>query len=162
MSIFGTRSTEVVNTLHPDLKKVMELAIKRTVVDFGLHEGARTVETQQKYYDDGKSRVNPSSYPNKEELAKKGKHITIPGHSVYGLSRAVDLHATEKHNGKSLAWDDVHLAMIAGVVISCAKELLEKGEITHTVRWGGDWDSDGVIALDHKLKDLPHFELMGI
>ena len=162
MSVFGSTSKKVLDTLHPDLVKILELAIKRSPVDFGLHAGARTVEKQQEYYDTGKSRVNPKAYPSEEDLAKKGKHITIPGHPVYGLSRAVDLHVSEKHNGKSLAWDDTHLAMVAGVIVSCAKELLEKSEVTHKIRWGGDWSMDGVIALDQKLKDLPHFELLGI
>ena len=157
---YGSKSNEQLLTCHKDLQKVFNLVIKRTAVDFGIHEGGRTVAKQQEYFDDGKSRVNPSSYPSEEALAKKGNHIVIEGHEIYGKSRALDLHVTERFNGKSLAWDDVHLAMVAGVVISCAQELYEKGEIEHLIRWGGNWDSDGIIALDQRLKDMPHFELI--
>lgn len=160
MNRFGSRSLNVLKGLHPDLRKVMELAIQRSNVDFGLHEGARTVETQQEYFDNGKSKVNPKAYSSVEELAEKGKHIVIAGHPQYEYSRAVDLHSAESHNGKSLAWDTVHLSFIAGVITSCAKELYEKGEITHIVRWGLDWDRDGVIGLDQALDDGPHFELI--
>ena len=160
MATFGKRSNEIKSTLHHDLSRVLDLAIDRSPVDFGLHDGARLVETQQKYFNDGKSRIDPSSYPNIEDLAIKAKHIVIEGHPVFGKSRAVDLHASENHNGNSLAWDDIHISMIAGVIVSCAKELFDAGEISHLIRWGGDWDSDGVIALDQRLKDFPHFELI--
>ena len=160
MNNFGGRSKAVLSTLHKDLQKILLLALSRSNVDFGLHEGARTIETQQQYYNEGKSRINPSEYPSPEALAEKAKHIVVNGSGMYELSRAVDLHAAEKYEGKSLAWDDTHLSYIAGVIVSCGKELYTKGEISHLVRWGGDWDNDGVIALDHRLKDLPHFELV--
>ena len=37
--------------------------------------------------------------------------------------------------------------------------LWEKGLIDHVIRWGGNWDSDGVIIRDQGFDDLVHFEL---
>jgi len=160
MNKFGTRSLKVQGTLHADLVKITNLMITRTKVDVGLHQGARTIEEQREYHRNGKSNVNPDAYSSLEELAEKGKHITIAGHPKYGKSRAVDLHIAEKYQGKGLTWDMIHLSYVAGVMISCAQELYDKGEITHLLRWGCDWDSDGIIALDQKLDDGPHFELI--
>lgn len=156
---FGDRSINNLATCHEDLQAVMHLAIKRTAVDFGIHDGGRTMAKQQEYFNQGASRINPQAYESKEALAKRAKHIIIEGHPLYGKSRAADIHVSRKFNGKSLAWDDVHLAYIAGVITSCAQELKAAGEINHIVKWGGDWDTDGIIALDQSLKDLPHFQL---
>ena len=160
MNVLGKRSIAERDTCHADLQKVIDLAIKRSDVDFGLHQGARTVSEQQTYFDNGKSGINPKKYSTTEDLCRVAKHIVIPGHPKYGKSRAIDLHCSEKYNGKSYTWDGNHLSYIAGVFTSCAKELYEKGEISHIVRWGGDWDSDGIIGYDHKLKDFPHLELI--
>lgn len=157
---YGRRSLAVIETLHPDLQKICHLAIKRSYSDISLHEGARLVSEQQEYFDNGKSKINPKDYPSIESLAEKAKHIVIPNHPDFDKSRALDFHVAEKYKGKSLAWNDTHLAYIAGVFISCAQELYEKGEITHILRWGGDWDSDGIIGLDHTLRDFPHLELI--
>ena len=62
MYVFGTRSREQLNTCHQDLVRIMELAIKITNVDFGIHQGARTIEQQQEYYNNGKSKINPKKY----------------------------------------------------------------------------------------------------
>lgn len=160
MNVYGSRSKAVLETLHPDLQKIMNLAIQRSYTDFGLHEGGRTVEKQLEYYQNGKSRIDPRKYPTIYALAEAAKHIIIPESEEYSKSRAVDIHIAERYNTKKLTWDNVHFARVAGVIESCAQELYEKGEISHLVRWGNDWDSDGVIGLDHKLKDSPHIELV--
>ena len=160
MNVYGKRSIEVKEQAHIDLQKVLDLMIVRSNVDVGLHQSSRTVDEQREYFNEGKSRINPDAYSSLEELCEKAKHITIPNHPKYGKARAVDLHIAEKYKGKSLTWDMIHLSYVAGVMISCAKELYEKGEITHLVRWGGDWNSNGVLLLDQKLKDGPHFELI--
>ncbi|MDX5586542.1 MAG: hypothetical protein QNK20_16770 [Aureibaculum sp.] len=160
MSNFSDKSYKVLLTLHPDLQKIMILSLQRSCVDFGLHEGARTVPVQQAYYMQGKSSINPANYEDYRDLAKVAKHIVLPDVVEFSKSRAVDLHSSESYNGKSLAWDTNHLSYIAGIIQACAKELYNKGEIRHIIRWGGDWDSDGVIGFDHKLKDFPHHELI--
>ena len=160
MNEFSQSSKDKIDTCHKDLQKILYLAIQRSHVDFGIIQGARTVEEQQEYFDKGNSKINPKSYPDLRALAKKAKHIVIEGDEYYGLSRAVDVKVAEKHDGEWLTFSVTHLSYIAGVMISCAYELYEKAEITHLLRWGGDWDSYGVIALDQKLDDYPHVELI--
>ena len=35
-----------------------------------------------------------------------------------------------------------------------------EGKITHKLRWGGNWNGDGLIVEGQSLVDLPHFELI--
>lgn len=158
---FGSRSRKELDTCHPDLIKIAELAIKRTPIDFGIHQGGRTVEQQRKYFREGKSSINPDAYSSVESLAQRAKHVTIPGNDKYGVSRAFDFHIASKYEAKSLTWDDLHMGIVIGVIWSCADELYDYGEISHRIRSGGDWDRDGVFVYDHKLKDLPHIEIIG-
>lgn len=149
MSIFGKKSSAKLSTCHRDLQTILRVAIKNCPVDFGVHEGQRSDEKQLEYFLSGASRIDPRI----PEQKAKGKHLCEP-------SEAADIHVAEKHNGKSLAWDDVHLGFLGGYLISTSHHLYKQGEVNHVLRWGGDWDNDGVIALDQRLKDLPHFELI--
>lgn len=40
-----------------------------------------------------------------------------------------------------------------------AQKLKEEGKMSHSVRYGGDWDSDKDID-DQNFRDLVHFELI--
>ncbi|GAF68680.1 unnamed protein product, partial [marine sediment metagenome] len=119
----------------------------RTPVDFGISEGHRSLERQKELYDQGKSKI--------DGINKKGKHN-------YSPSLAIDLYAyhPDIEVRKKLAYDVPTLCIIAGVIISCADELKAKGDIKHSIRWGGNWDNDGVILYDQSFDDLPHFELV--
>ncbi len=149
MPQFGQSSSGNLSTCHRDLQKIHRTAIKNIPVDYSIHEGHRTFSKQLEYFLDGKSRIDPRV----ESLKEKGKHLKNP-------SEATDMHIAENHLGKSLAWDNIHLAFVAGYLIRVAQELYEKGETEYVLRWGGDWDGDGVIRLDHQLKDMPHLELV--
>lgn len=149
MSAFGKKSTTELSTCHRDMQVINRVGIKDCPVDYGIHEGHRTEEKQLEYFLAGDSRIDPRV----PELKAKGKHLSSP-------SMAIDIHVSENHKGKSLAWDDVHLSFVAGYLIRVSHELWEKGEIEHVLRWGGDWDSDGIIAIDQNLKDMPHLELV--
>ena len=159
---FGSRSKEILETCHIDLKLIHNTAISQCPVDYGLHAGERTIEEQQKYFDEGASRINPKSYPSEEDLAKVAKHITIPGHPDYDKSRATDHHISTKYGDKPLTWNEIHLAFTAGYLIRVSHELYSSGKVKHILRWGGDWDSDGVIGLDQTLQDMPHLELIKV
>jgi len=87
---WSTRSRAVLDTLHPDLQKIMNLAIQRTTVDMVLVEGARTIASQRAYFKDGLSKINPDSYESETALCKVAKHITITEHPLYEYARAVD------------------------------------------------------------------------
>lgn len=146
---FGNRSKNCLKTVHPDLRKIHQYAISRCPVDYGIHEGQRSFEKQLEYFLGGKSRIDPRI----PELKEKGKHLRTP-------AEATDMHVAEKYGNHSLTWNEVHLSFIAGYLIAVSHLLYERGEIEHVLRWGGDWDSDGVIALDQSLKDMPHVELV--
>lgn len=139
---FGRNSVIKLSSCHEDLQKIMYVAIDRSMVDFGISEGKRSLARQHELYKKGLSRI--------DGVNRTGKHNLNP-------SMAVDIYAFVNGKGN---WDDAHLGYLAGIILRVAEELLEEGEISHRVRWGGDWDMDGVIALDHNLKDLPHFELI--
>lgn len=143
---FGKRSLDLLATCHSDLQSIAKLAISRSDVDFGISEGHRTIERQKELFDQGKSKI--------DGVSKKGKHNHYP-------SMAFDIYAyhPDAATRSKLAYDVPTLSYIAGVITSCAKELLDAREISHGLRWGGNWDSDGVILHDQSFDDLPHFEL---
>lgn len=153
MPKYGHTSNTNLSTCHRDLQLIFRTGIRHCPVDFGIHEGNRTDKKQLEYFENGKSRIDPRI----PEQRAKGKHLKSP-------SEALDFHIAEKHIGAGetikLTWDDIHLSFVAGYMMAISHQLYEQGKIQHVLRWGGDWDSDGVIALDHKLKDFPHMELI--
>ena len=144
---FGKNSAKKLSTCHIDLQRIMNLAISRSKVDFGISEGHRTVERQKELYDQGKSKI--------DGISKLGKHN-------YNPSLAVDIYCyhSDRETRSKIAYSKSHLAYIAGIVDTVAQELYNKGEITHKIRWGGNWDNDGVIDFDQSFDDFPHFELI--
>ena len=65
---FGKTSEYNLNTLHFALQLVAREALAMGLMDFSITEGHRDKELQNKYYDEGKSRLK---YPD-------GKHNKIP------------------------------------------------------------------------------------
>lgn len=107
--VFGSVSKKRLEGVHPDLVKVMELAIKRSPVDFSIIEGMRTLATQKKYLAAGATTTLNS------------RHLT--GH-------AIDI--APYVNGK-IRWDWPLYHKIAPVIKEAAKEL------GVPIEWGGDW-----------------------
>jgi len=105
------RSLSRLEGVHPDLVKVVMLAITLTDVDFGVTEGLRTVERQRVLKSAGASQTMNS------------RHIT--GH-------AVDLVA---YIGAGISWDWPLYYKIADAMKRAAQSL----EIPMV--WGGDWKS---------------------
>jgi peptidoglycan L-alanyl-D-glutamate endopeptidase CwlK len=133
MPRFGTRSTTVLETLHPALRRVLTAAIK--VRDFTLIEGYRGRDEQEEYFRTGKTTLHfPDSLHNEHP------------------SRAVDLapwYAEAPH----VRWDATEAfyslaGFIQGLAVGHGVEL----------RSGGDWDRDGDHR-DQSFHDLPHLEL---
>jgi len=152
---FSNNSATKLATCHEDIQKVFNLVISRSNVDFGIAEGYRTVEKQQSYYAIGRTiQLHRSTITNVDGIVKKGKHN-------YNPSKAIDIYVwhDDTNTRKKISYDGMHLAYIAGLVDSCSKELKDKGEITHNITWGGNWDSDGIIIFDQNLDDMPHFEI---
>lgn len=145
MYSFGARSLKRLNTCHPDLVLIAEAAISASEVDFGISEGYRTIEKQQEYFKNGTSRI--------DGIKKLGPHN-------YPESRAFDIYIYHPIQ-KQLAYDPEHLTYVAGVIMTCAKYLRQNRTVKNNLRWGGNWDSDGILLLDQKLFDRPHFEIYG-
>lgn len=142
MNKFSNTSLERLRTCDERIQQVFQLAIKRSAVDFGISEGHRSVERQQELY--AKGRTEPGDIVTYVDgINKKSKHNYQP-------SEGVDIFIWV---GK-VSYDQKHLCYVAGVIMSCAKEL----EVP--LRWGGNWDSDGVIISDQNFIDLPHFEII--
>lgn len=147
---FGTKSKERLNTCHPDMIKIMNLALKFSPVDFSITFGHRTVAEQRRLYAKGRTTAG-SIVTNCDGIRKKSDHNEFP-------SRVVDVHAYTPTN-KKMTFDHRTLSVIAGCVFSACAVLVERKEINPKsfIKWGGDWDRDGIIVVDQKLVDLPHF-----
>lgn len=143
---FSKTSFDRLKTCHPYIQKVMLKAIELSDIDFGIAQGARTIEQQRQYFKDGKSKINPDAYTS-IQLPHKAKHIV---NEVFPLSGAVDVYAWV--NGQA-SWETKDLTYIAGVIKAV------DGMNEDKLRWGGNWDNDGVIIDDQKFQDLPHHEL---
>lgn len=143
---YGAASLKKLNTCHPDLIAVAMLVISRSKVDIGITEGHRSLTRQKLLFDQGKSKI--------DGISRKGKHNVKP-------SEALDfyIYHPDLVTRRRLAYDTNHLCYIAGLFDSCAEELYDAGKISHLIRWGGNWDQDGVIAYDQSFDDMPHVEL---
>lgn len=139
---FGKTSKERLSTCHADIQLIMNEAIKITNVDFGIAEGYRNIEKQQQYFKEGKSKI--------DGVNKKGKHNYTP-------SLAVDIYPYFDNGAK---WDNEHLSYLSGIIHAVSEILFASGKTTHKVRWGGNWDMDGIILIDQSFDDRPHFELV--
>lgn len=108
---FGERSEKNLVGVHPDLVKVMRLAIEQTTVDFAITEGLRTKERQKELFDQKKSRTMNS------------RHLT--GH-------AVDVMAYVDGKG-SWMWD------LYEVINKAVQDAAD--ELKVSIVWGGSWVS---------------------
>jgi len=144
---FGVRSLIRLRGVHPDLVRVVKLALELSEIDFTVLEGVRTIERQKELVAAGASRTMNS------------RHLT--GH-------AVDLGAMV---GGQVRWDWPLYHEIARAMKQAAKEL------GVDLEWGGVWDktlnslsddlekevSDYVIRMKKKGKkaflDGPHFNI---
>ena len=81
---------------------------------------------------------------------KRSNHQIKPGEE---FGRALDFYAYV--NGKA-SWESHHLSMVAAVILSTAQRLLEEGQVTIELRWGGTFGSDCLDGWDK-----PHIEIYG-
>ena len=144
---FGNRSRSRLDTCHPDMVMIMEEVIK--LYDFSVLEGLRPLEKQQEYFETGRSKL--------DGVNKKSKHQDDGS----GKSRAIDImpykKGTNAFSGQEK--DQRRFYYLAGLVKATAERLKQEGKISHSIRWGGDWDGDDVYT-DQNFDDLPHFELV--
>jgi len=135
MPKFSQESFSKLSTCHPDLQALFYEVVKH--FDCTVLEGYRNQEAQDRAYADGATQLQ---WP-------KGKHNHSP-------SNAVDVapFPVQWANFKRFYW-------FAGFVLGIAQKLKEEGKMSHSVRFGGDWNRDDNIDNEH-LRDLVHFELV--
>jgi peptidoglycan L-alanyl-D-glutamate endopeptidase CwlK len=147
---FGSSSTAQLDTLHPDLRRVLERAIQ--LVDFSVTEGRRSIQTQIVYLRRGVTRTIDSRHIPRDEDGE---------YKPDGLSEAADLTPWQPGvNPWPLPGDPEGVVrkkvsrfyFLQGVLYAVA---CEEGV---DVRLGVDWDSD-LDFFDQTFDDLGHIEL---
>ena len=149
----SSRSLGKLEGVNPLLVDTVKRAIELTKVDFGVIFGVRSLETQKKLYESGRSQT------------MKSKHLIQPD----GTAHAVDLMA---YDGSDPSWEIVMYDDIADAMKAAAKESGAK------IRWGAAWTVDNIAEWDNSMQeamndyidirrksgrtpfiDGPHFEL---
>ena len=143
------RSLDRLNGVKPELVEVVKRAIEISTIDFGVTEGLRTLETQKRYVETGKSQTMES------------KHLT--GH-------AVDLVA---YIDGQVSWE---LNVYDNIADAMKQAAIEKNV---AMRWGAAWNVSDIrmwrgtmeeamnFYIDERRKqnkrpfiDGPHFEMV--
>lgn len=133
---FSERSKKNLEGLHPTLKKLMQLSIGNSPIDFTVVHGVRTAEEQKALYEQGRT-VPGSIVTNFDGYTKQSNHQIKED----GFGYAVDIYPfvdgkVQVNDAKSLIRISEHIKAVArlnGIKIE----------------WGGDWT----------MRDYPHFEL---
>lgn len=135
MPKFSQESFSKLSTCHIDLRTIFFEVIK--YFDCTILEGYRDEADQEADFKAGKTQLH---WPN-------GRHNSRP-------SLAVDVapYPVEFNHPNRFYW-------FAGYVMATAEQLKQQGKITHSLRYGGDWNSNKEID-DQTFDDLVHFELV--
>ena len=143
MPKFGRKSREHLETCHPDLQTLFNTVVEK--VDCSVTCGYRNKEDQDKAVASGNSKA---VYP-------EGKHNSNPSTAIDVYPYPIDFKDLDR-----FYW-------LGGWVMAKAEILRNVGEITHKIRWGGNWKglNNGKIDFSYNrrkdvLNDLPHFELI--
>ncbi len=134
---FGARSE--VNLLGVDLGLVRatRYALDICDVDFAVVEGVRSIDRHRKLYAQGRTEPGPI--------------VTWTQHSKHCDGLAVDLVPINPETGKA-DW-----GYSAGFSAIAKSMLIAGDECDVVIRWGRDWDRDGIIG-EKGETDSPHFE----
>ena len=124
----SSRSLGKLEGVNPLLVDTVKRAIELTKVDFGVIYGVRSLETQKKLYESGRSQT------------MKSKHLIQPD----GTAHAVDLMA---YDGSEPSWEIVMYDDIADAMKAAAKETGAK------IRWGAAWTLDNIADWDSPMQD---------
>ena len=129
MPKFGKNSKKQLLTCDYRLQQVFEEVIKK--VDFSVLEGHRDERTQDRLFEEGKTKVR---YP-------KGRHNAEPSRAVDVVPYPVDWEDRERFH------------LFSGFVLGVAYRM------GISLRWGGDWNQNFEVD-DNNFDDFPHFELV--
>ena len=146
MFYLSNSSKEKYDTLHKDLRLIIDEALKYSTIDFGLSEGHRPPEKQFEYFKKGRKEVGgewvivdkSKVVTYKDGYNKKGKHNYNPSLAVDVVPYPID-------------WKDIkRFIEFANYVKGVADMLFAYGAIDNRIEWGGNWKS---------FKDYPHFQI---
>ena len=120
--------------------------------------GRRDRDAQTQAFDDEKSKVRwPDSMHNVDPANPR-----CPEHP--DRSMAFDIAEYHSDVPGHIAWNNkLEMWSNAVLILDVARDLKRRGLITHDLRWGGDWDGDGVpvfLDSDEEFWDAVHFELV--
>lgn len=155
---WGRESREVLDQLHPDLRRVVERV--RDHRDLAVREGYRGELAQNTKQLNGRSRARwgqsahnyrpvlachllPWPVDDYYELVVRGQEIV-----QHSAQRAMTLRPVDSRSLR--AWAEIH--RFGAEVVTIGREL------GIAVAHGGDWDGDGNLR-DQTFDDLFHFEL---
>jgi len=135
MPKFSQESFSKLSTCHEDLQVLFFEVIKS--FDCMVLEGHRNQVEQDLAFEEKRSQLQ---WPN-------GKHNSQP-------SMAVDVapYPINFANTKREYW-------FGGYVMGIAQRLKDEGKMSHSVKFGGDWNRDDNID-NETFRDLNHFELV--
>jgi len=134
--VLDERSEKRLEGVNPTLVSIVRRAAKRLPFSLFVVEGLRTKERQAALYAQGRTKPGP-----KVTWTMNSKHID---------GKAVDL--APLIDG-AIDWKDLKkFDQIAAAMIEAGKE------VGVLVRWGADWDMDG-LPRERGESDSPHFEI---
>lgn len=136
---FSSKSLDSLVGVHPELVDIVHDVMALQVMDFSVIEGLRSIEQQEIYVQQGRSRTMNS---------KHLKQDTGYSHAIDLYPYPIDMKLVNRGDMREIS----RFGMLAGLMLSCAKQ---RGI---TLTWGADWDRDGVV-LDHTFYDAPHFQI---
>jgi len=138
------RSLSRLDGIHPDLILIILESIKVSPIDFGIPKdgGVRTTERQKAMF------LDPDIKTNCDGVKFLSNH-QIPDGEQYG--KAFDIYG---YINGAASWDEGHLDIIAGAILSTAKRLFREDRIDFELTWGGQFSSD-----NFKGWDKCHFEI---
>ncbi len=138
---YGRASGNKLATCCNELIITANRALEISPYDITIIHGWRSEEVQNALFD---RHASQKRWPDSKHNA------TSPAGSA--ASEAIDFAPWV--NG-TINWDDTDIfCVIAGCFLAAAKE---KG---YTLRWGGDWDGDGMSKGDQTFFDYGHVEII--
>jgi peptidoglycan LD-endopeptidase CwlK len=136
MAMFSDESRSKLSTCHIDLQVIFFEVIKH--FDCTVLEGHRNEIEQNRAFERGRSKLK---WP-------LGKHNSSPA-----LAVDVAPHPINWDNRSQFLW-------FGGFVLGIVEGLKIQQKITHSVRWGGDWNCNFDVTDEKGLSDLCHFEII--
>lgn len=147
-------------TLHIDLRRIIDRALIYSDIDFGISQGHRPPKEQFELYKKGRKQKGDEWVINDKSkiITYKDGYDKLSKHN-YDPSMAFDFFVWVPGK-RELVYDENHLIALASMFITIGKDLCNRGEIEYQVRSGMNWDCDGEILTDQSFDDLPHIELI--